>query len=331
MAERTTVTQVVQIGVESTSGTAVAADKKLQSLGIDPAPQHNKQVFRPTGHKYPTVAALGKEWITASIDGAPTYSELIYPLSSILTEATPTQPDSSAAPNTYEWLFEPSTTDPDTVKTFTVEQGSSERAHRFAHGLVTGLTITYTRDEITLSGDMLGQKLEDDVSLTADPDDVDLIPVVSDEVNVYVDDSAANLGNTKFTRVLRAEFQLNNRFNPLWVLDRAEDSFATIVETVPAGQVTLLLEADAQGMGLLTDLRNEDKVFIRIEGEGDVIEDTQNYEFRLDTAVELTELGSGGFEDEEGVFAVQAQGTIFHDATWDKALSVLLRNQQSSL
>lgn len=58
MAGRATVAQVTQIGVESTPGTGVAANKLLASLEI-------------TG-------------------GMMTYGEVVYPLSSILKAVTPT-------------------------------------------------------------------------------------------------------------------------------------------------------------------------------------------------------------------------------------------------
>jgi hypothetical protein len=55
---------------------------------------------------------------------------------------------------------------PDTPKTYTIEQGSSYRAMRFAYGLVSGLTLTMNREECTLSGSMFGQALTDDVNMS---------------------------------------------------------------------------------------------------------------------------------------------------------------------
>ena len=84
MAERTTVTQGVQIGAEVTEGTGVAASKKPNGLEIAPMVKSSGQKFTPLGNKFPTLHALGKEWGEAPIKGVPCYSELHYLFSSLL-------------------------------------------------------------------------------------------------------------------------------------------------------------------------------------------------------------------------------------------------------
>jgi hypothetical protein len=59
MAERASVFQQVQLGVESVSGTSVAASKLLQSMDIIPTASVNVDVYRPQGNKFPTVAVAG--------------------------------------------------------------------------------------------------------------------------------------------------------------------------------------------------------------------------------------------------------------------------------
>ena len=163
MVERATVNQVTQIGVEATPGTAVAALKKLQALSIEPGIKANINSYRPMGAKYQTIAALGKEWTEASIEGPLAYNDLTYLLASVLSYAAPVQQGGTAA---YLWTFTPAQSAEDTVKTFTVESGSPVRAGRFTYGLVNELGITITRDEATVSGSMFGRRYEDDVHLS---------------------------------------------------------------------------------------------------------------------------------------------------------------------
>ena|SRR5579883_1076991 len=128
-----TVNNIVQIGVEATPGTSVAATKLLQALSIEPAIKADIKTFRPMGGKFATIAALGKEWIEAKLSGAANYTELVYPLASAFSYAAPTQisPPSGQA---YRWTFTPSQSATDTIKTYTVELGSSVRAHKFTSG-----------------------------------------------------------------------------------------------------------------------------------------------------------------------------------------------------
>ena len=51
MAERSTVTQSVQIGVETTPGTSVAALKRLGSMGFKIGVQTDFNSLHPTGAK----------------------------------------------------------------------------------------------------------------------------------------------------------------------------------------------------------------------------------------------------------------------------------------
>lgn len=161
MAERSTISQTVQIGVEAVPGTVVPALKKLLAMGITPNPQADIANFRPTGLKFPTVQALGREWAVASLDGQPTFTELVYPLASVLTNVSPTIPGGGT--NSRRWTYTPQVSNEDAPVTFTVEHGSDVRADRYANGLVTELTIPFSRNEVTLGGNMLLQQIREGI------------------------------------------------------------------------------------------------------------------------------------------------------------------------
>lgn len=329
MPERATISQGIQLGVESTRGTAVAANKKLSSLSISPGIQSEFNTFRPMGNKWPTVVAQNREWVQAGLEGAPTFDEIIYPLSSVLDVATVTQPDATNAPNAHLWTFQPATSDTDDPKTFTIEQGDSTRAHRFAYGLVTELGLNFSRGGLELSGSMIGQRLEDGVTLTASPTTLPIVPILPTHVSVYVDATAAALGTTKLTRDFAADWTVGDRFNPVWPLDAAEDSFAAHVEAEPSGSLAIRPQADAVGMGFLDNARAGDTRFIRIEAVGDVIGGAISYRLRLDLAGKINEIGE--FDDEDGVFVSPYTFQVVHDGTWGKSMQVEVVNTQSTL
>lgn len=327
MAERSSLNQNIQIGVETTPGTAVAATKRLQSIGIEPSITVEKDNFRPIGSKFNALSTLGKEWAEASISGRAVYTELQYIFSSVINTAV----TSSPAAGVTQWVFTPSTRADDVPKTFTVEHGSGVRADRFAYGLVTEMGMSFSRSAIEVSGSMMARAIEDGITMTsAGVTALPLVPVLPTQVSVYLDDTAAALGTTKLTRLISGEFSLGSRFGPVWVLDAANPSFVNHIETEPDLSATLTLQADTQGMGLLPVLRSGDTKFLRIEAIGGEIGSTgEYYRLAIDLAGKISD--TGGFSDQDGVYAIEFSLLGVHDGVWDKAMQVTLVNDQATL
>lgn len=326
MPERSSISQISQWGVETTPGTAVAANKLLQALMVAGGVKQTMQTFRGSGAKYPVVAAQGKEWFEAALSGPLVYNDVVYPLSSVLAGATPVQQGGSAA---YQWDFNPSSSTEDTVKTFTIEQGSAVRAHKLAHAIVNEFGVAINRETVDVSGRLFGRAITDAITLTASPTAVPIVPVLPVQFSGYLDATSAGLGTTKLTRLLAAEYSITNRFNPLWAVDAAQSSFVTWVETEPTAQIRILLEADAAGMARLPNMRAGTTEFVRLEAIGAIIASTFPYTFRIDAAVKWTEIED--FSDEDGVYAVRYTGTIVHDGTYGKSHSVRVINTLTAL
>jgi len=323
MADRASIFQVVQIAKETTAGTSVAAGKRLQSMTIEPGPKVDIKTYRASGSKFSAIAALGKEWTEATIGGGMTYSEIVYPLSGVIGTTTPTGTTAKT------WVFSPSTTAPDTAATFTVEQGSSDRAHKFSYGLFTALGMKFSRDACEIDGSMLGSAMTDGITMTSSPTYVELVPVLPTQVSVYLADTAAGLDAAgPLARALSAEWNLSDRFGPVWVLN-GSTTWAGFVETEPSLEVKLMLEADAEGMALLSTMRSGVTKFVRIEAEGATIAGADKYLLQVDTACKVTDVDP--FSDEDGVFAIGWSMKAFHDATWNKATSIKVVNTVASV
>lgn len=328
MAERTSVTQVVQIGVETTEGTAVAANKSLPSLMFDVQPEGNVEEIRASGTKFPTIHAPGRDWTTAKISGQPTYDEIVYLLSSILETATITTVDTSGR----SWAFTPSSTAPDTVKSFTIEQGSSVRAHKFAGGLVTELTLKGDKDKVELSGSVLGRAFTDGITLTTTPTAIAQIPILAKEFDIWLDDTSGGLGTTKFTRILSWELSLKNRFGPLFAVNTADTSYAASVELPVTGEFKFRAEADSQAMGLLTTVRAGATKFVRLKATSAQLAGavSSTYAMTWDLACNVKEFPKS-IGDTDGVYAVDMSLGIKHDGTWGQALLATVVNKLAAL
>ena len=328
MAERSSLTQGVQIGVEVTPGTNVAANKKFVYIGIEPGIQVDMQRFRPMGQKYASVEVEGKEWVEADINGAGSYTELTYFFSSVLVApGAPVVSDTTAE----TWTFTPAASSEDTVKTFTVEQGGAVRAHKFNYGIVTELELDMSRDGVEVSGSMLGQRISDNIALTGAPTTITEMPILPTDIDVYLDTTSAGLGTTKQTRVLNANIHISDRFGPVWVLNSANTSFAAHVESEPTAELTLLMEADAQGMAQLTQIRAGSTFFARVKATSATLAGaaTVPYSMQWDAAVKVKDVGN--FSDEDGVYAIEWTFDMVYDGTWGKAYTVALVNKLATL
>lgn len=328
MAERSSITQSVQIGVETTPGTAVAANKRLGSMGFQIGPQIEANPLRPIGQKYPSLSILGKEWSEADINGAPVYTELPYAFASVVNAPVVTQiMDGGSPTGAYRWLFTSNTFGDDAPKTFTVEQGSSFRAHRVANGIISEYTWDWSRDEIELGGTLLARAIEDGITLTASPTGLPQVPVRPADLSVFMDPLHTALGTTKMLRVLEGEFNISDRYAPLWVVDAALDSFANTIESEPTVEFTMTQMADAQGMASLQALRDGVTRFLRLQGVGPNIYTGSggsplivNHQVTIDVAGQVTDVSP--FDDNDGVYGIEWTFGAVHDPAYGKAFQV---------
>lgn len=326
MAERSSITQSAQIGVETVPGTAVAAGKRLGSMGFKIGPDIDPKPLLPAGTKYPSLIIPGKEMTTADISGMAVYTELPYAFSSAVSAATVTAIMDSAIPTgATRWMFASNTFGDDAPKTFTVEQGSSFRAHRFTNCIFTDIGWKWSREEVELSGKAIGRAIEDGITLTTSPTLLPQVPVRPQDLSVYIDTTAVGLGTTKQLRTLKGECTITERYSPLWVVDAAQTSFANTVEVEPTIEFKITQMADTQSAANLIAMRLGTTKFLRLEAVGPVIYTsaaplTVTHLVKWDVAGQITDVKP--FEDEDGVYAIEYTFRAIHDPTWAKAFNI---------
>lgn len=346
MAERSSVAQVSQIGVEATPGTAVAATRRLGSLTITPSIQAENEAFRPEGLKFPTLMVQNREWSEVDVEGVPTYEEVVYPLTGAMDAATVAQVmDGTTATGAYEWTFTPETAVADDPKTFTLERGQAGvQAERFSHVLFTSFGIEVSRSQVSLSGSGLARSAEKGIVPTAGlPIPTTLNPITPGQFSVYLADTQVALSTggasdpaRRLGRVISANPSIEDRYNPAWFVNQAEASFTTWVENADGagGSFPLTVEADAAGMAHLDTMRAGSLKFLRLEALGPVIYNAGvqlnlRHMFRWDMAVRVESADS--WSDEDGIYAIPWTFLPMHDATWGKAQQVTVRNKVAAL
>lgn len=326
MVEVASVFQGCQIGLELTPGDPVPADKRLLALGLEPAFNPVTDGFRPMGTKYESLRTLDREWTAVNLTGKPTYSELIYPLASILTSQVV-----SAGSGAYTWSFSTDAEAPDTVQTYTVEYGNATTgARRFAGAVVRSLGLAFSRTNgISMRGEMIGTAIEEGITPTGSPALVPLVPVLPAQTSIYLDTDPGDLGTTKLHRVFSAAWNLNNKFNAVWPLDSDIDSFGATVELPPEHTLEMTMAYDAEGVDQVARLRASTTAFIRIEAVGAVIGGGNNFRLRLDFAGAISAIARP--TDQDGVFSIPVTFTGIKDGDWGQVLAIELVNEQADL
>ena len=329
MTERAFVREHVQVGIESTYGTAVAADHNLRSMSVDIDAAGDNELFRPDGHKFNALAIHNMEWCTIAVNGKLTYTETDLILASIFGAPTTTTVGSTGKKRVYDQLD----TAADATQSLTIQKGQAARAHQVAGAILTDYTFTFSRKNgATLAGTGIGQLLTDPVTLTASPTDLELTPLSARDVSLFIDATAAGLGTTQMLRAFNVVFDQKGKYGPVWTLDNTQPTFATFVELAAANTCTLRLEADAAGMAHLADYRADSLIFVRLQAIGRVFEaGTPPLTYTLDYDVALAiktpkNLGA----DEDGIVVIDYDCEMVRDSTWGKAVEVTTINDVAS-
>lgn len=324
---RAAISQGVQIGAETTEGTSVAANRKLQSIGFELGIATEIAGYRPSGSKYKTIHAMGKDWTAGKITGQPAYDELAHLFCGLLKNVTPTTSDTTAR----TWLFEPAASTEDTVKTYTIEQGGASRAHKAAGCRINSVTLTFDRKTVGISGDLFGKALTDGITMTASPTLLPQVPLIPSDGAVYLDSTSGALGTTRLEGVLSGEIQIGNRFGPLWTVNDALTSYASAIEIEPTAMIKLKLNADADAMALRAVAQAGSTRFLRVKYTSDQLAGaaTVVYAATFDFAVQISNIDE--FSVDDNVYAIGYEFAIVNDSTWGKPMSIAVVNKQSTL
>lgn len=330
MPDNATLNQRVQIGVESTWGTAVAATKRLQSVTVDVDPQVESDAFTPNGNLFPTSNSLTQEWVEGSVSGILTYTEVVYLLSAALGPATITTPGGGT--NSRQWKWSVLGNAELAPKSLTVEKGSATYGTRFAGGLMTGLNFGWSRtDRIEVGGSLMGKAITAGHTMTTISSNatVEIVRVLPQQVSVYNSATWAGLSSASaYTRAFEAGFSLDSLFAPVWPLNAAVTGHDGYVGTAPDAESSLLMMVDATSMGMLSTLRTGGTTYLRIESIGAVIEGAIPYTFRLDMAVQVKDMDA--FTDHDGIYAIPMTFQPIDDGT-NPTMEITVINKQTAL
>lgn len=323
MAEKASIFQSVQIGVESTPGIAVPANRKLLATSLTPSVKTEGDTFRAMGNKYPSFAVVNKEWTEVGIEGKLTYNEILYLLASLLSQPTPVQLGQT---NAYKWVFVSNTSGEDIGKTFTVEQGDATTTWRSTGVKVSGLEFTFSREEVSLSGSAIGRPLETGIGLTTNPISLTPRPILPIHLSLYMASGRAELDTVQpLRRGFALTWSLTDKYTLAWPIGQPP----VVIESEPTLEAKLKLATDEIGLGLIAAMRNGETKWLRLKAEGSIIEAPYLYTFQIDFPFQVLEVGE--FADEDGLYLVEYTLTGIHDTTWGKAFEISVISDMQTL
>ena len=330
MSDNPSLSQTLQGAVESTLFTPLAATKRFRSFGIEVDPQTEVDEYFPNGNIFPSSAALTQEWTEAEVSGVLTFHEIVYLLTNAFGPATITTPGGGTLSRDWTWAIQPNSLL--VPKGFTYEKGNSVYAVRLVGAVLNALNIGWKRtDRIEVGGSMLAKKLTIGHTMTAigASPTVPLIRVLPQMVSVKTAATYAGLGAASvLTRCFEASIDLDGFFNPIWPLNASVDGHDGYVPVRPDSEVSLMLMANATGMGYLTNLRNGDTIYNRIQAIGPIIEAAIPYKVQIDISSQVKDVDK--FDDSDGVYVIPYTFTPIDDGT-NPSINIVVTNNITAL
>lgn len=328
---RATVNQSIQIGIETTPGTPVAANKALPSLSINIMPKYDSKRYRASGKKFTTTSRIHKAWSEGPVEGPVSFDEIIYPLSTMFTPPSPTTP--AGGTNSRRWKFLPLVAGDETPKTLTVEKGDSTAATVSSNVAVTDLKFEFAADDVTLSGNAIGRSPATG-TLTGSPTDVPNTIISAREMDVYIGDTLGAEGATliqpgnKVTDAYREMFEVGKKFNPRWVHNTSFSSFKDLVEIAPELNADFSTEHNAQSRTLYGEINNNPLKYLAFVATGPIIEGAIPYSLQVVMAAKIV---GAEEEDADGVYGYKYTVAPQYDATLGSAFWIAVVNTRTAL
>lgn len=265
---RGSVSIVSQIGTETTSGTAVPANRFLPTISFNPKLRRETKQFTGQGSKYPTSSVKHKQYADGSYDGVLDYNSFIYLLNGLTVPVT--TPAAVVGSTTGKlWRYLPNSRAIDTPKTYTIESGDDVAADQYAYCQLTSLNASLGQDDNKVSGNLFARTMVPNGSLTATPTQIAERPVERGQIDVYLNSVFGSIGTTQITDSFEEELQLGEKFKPKFVHNSSYASFKDGTEVAPSLVYSFMSEHNSQSRSMLASVIATDAIqYLRIKCKG---------------------------------------------------------------
>lgn len=324
---RASVNRVVQVGPEVTKGTGVAASKQLPTTDIQLSRTLDMKQFRAQGYKTQTAVQLNKDFGSGTLNGPLNFTEIVYPLATIVTPVITTPGGGTAS---RDWTFTSFASGANAFTTLTIQEGDATAGLQMVYSLLTQFGLDYNGDGATITGTILG-RAPAAASLTGSPTSIAQLPGSPRGVDIYMDAVGGTIGTTKVTDAMNASFQVSNVQAAKWVLNTTYTSFQETIEVVPSLSGTIETEHNAQSRAFYAAVTatSNPVYLVRFLCTGPIIEGAIPYKFRLDFAAQIVGMAQ---TDIDGVWGYSYSLLPVYSSTFgNKAFEIVVTNIQTAL
>lgn len=262
MPVRSAVGVINQIGIETTPGTLVPANRYLPTLNFNITEDLGAKSFRGSGSRVNTTMVQHKPMAKGNFEGVLDYNSSNYifaglfnnPVAEPLGEGTPA----------YRRVFTAGVRTADTGrKTFSLEDGDQTACDKYSFLQLLGFSLQSGEDDFKISGDFVARYPTLNSTLTASPTAIAERPVERGDVTVYISDTPGFNDIAEITEARNESIELGSKFQEVWFHNRALKSFADIVEIPYAPKFSVEAGYNAQMRSVAAEIRsNPWKYFI---------------------------------------------------------------------
>ena len=272
----------IQLGKETTAGTAVAATAIWRGIGTikddltTVFPVEDIGILGGVTRSYipKTLATLMLEAIEA------TYEQLPYLFECGIEHVV--TPTTDAAGYAYAYTMPVASTDAHVttdLQTFTFEGGDNQQAEEFAYGFATNITLAGAAGEaVKMSATIQGRQVGTS-TFTAALAIPSVEEILVSKGKLYIDPTTDTIGTTQISNSM-LDFTLNiaTGWTPVWTADGAI-YFSFIKQTAPVITLNITFEHDTSSVAEVANWRAGTPVQIRLNFDG-----TSSKELTLDMA-----------------------------------------------
>lgn len=208
----------IQIGAESTAGTAVAATAKLRMMGT--LEDQREIMFAEENVGY--LSGVDRTYIpkllaALSVEGEATFEQLPYLLNAGIENSAGVQ---DGAGSGYVYTYDLPTTAQNTLKTYTLEGGDDQQAEEVEYSFVENLVLSGAPGEAwKVNADWLGRQVSK-TTFTASLGLDTVEEILFSKTKLYIDAASGTIGTTlKSSTLLGAELSIKTGWVPVFTGD----------------------------------------------------------------------------------------------------------------
>lgn len=261
----------LQLGVETTAGTAVAATTIWRGLGVI---KDNQEVVFPE-EDVGYIGGVDRSYIArywgelSMPDVEATFEQLPYILNAgINTAAASVDTDGSG----YVYVYAAPTTAQNTIDTYTFEGGDDNQAEEFDYCFVKSFTLSGEgQGALMMSAEWVGRQVTDTSFTTS----LSLPPVEEILVNsavLYIDESGGTIGATTVSdTLLGVNLSWTTGNQEYWAVDGSLD-FSLVKQTADEIILSMTYEHNADAVTEKGKYRDNSVRLVRLKFEGTALE-----------------------------------------------------------